>query len=48
MVYRHPYAGPLNIAETLDFIEIHFDNQVRHFDTILGRIKKIGAPLVSH
>ena len=40
LVYRHPYAGPLNIAETLDFIEVHFDNHVRHIDTILKRINK--------
>jgi hypothetical protein len=40
MIYGHPFAGPLNIAETLDVIEVHFDNHVRHIDTILGRLKK--------
>ena len=40
MVYRHPFAGPLNIAETLHFIEVHFDNHVRHIDRILAQIKK--------
>ena len=38
MVYRHPYAGPLNIAETLEFIDVHFDNHVRHIDRILAQI----------
>jgi hypothetical protein len=38
-VYRHPYAGPLNIAETLEFIDVHFDNHVRHIDRILAQIK---------
>ena len=39
MVYHHPYAGPLNIAETLEFMEVHFDNHVRHIDVILARVK---------
>ncbi len=39
MVYQHPFAGPLNIAETLEFMEVHFDNHVRHVDTILARVK---------
>jgi hypothetical protein len=39
MVYQHPYAGPMNIAETLEFIEVHFDNHVRHIDVILARAK---------
>ena len=39
MVYQHPYAGPLNIAETLEFIEVHFDNHIRHIDVILARVK---------
>ena len=30
LVYRHPYAGPLDMAETLNFIDVHFDNHVRH------------------
>jgi hypothetical protein len=38
MVYRHPYAGPLNLAETLEFIDIHLANHVRHIDVILARI----------
>jgi hypothetical protein len=40
MVYQHPYAGPLNIAETLEFIEVHLDNHVRHIDVILERVGK--------
>ena len=39
MVYQHPYAGPLNIAETLEFLEVHFDNHIRHIDVILARVK---------
>jgi hypothetical protein len=39
MVYHHPYAGPLNIAETLEFMEVHFDNHQRHIDVILARAK---------
>jgi hypothetical protein len=37
LVYRHPYAGPLDMAETLNFIDVHFDNHVRHIDVILER-----------
>ena len=40
MVYHHPYAGPLNIAETLEFMEVHFDNHVRHIEVILARAEK--------
>jgi hypothetical protein len=35
LVYRHPYGGPLDIAETLYFIDIHFDNHMRQIDRIL-------------
>ena len=34
-VFRHPYAGPLDIADTLQFFEVHFDNHMRHIDRIL-------------
>ena len=34
LVYRHPFAGPLDMAETLRFIDVHFDNHMRHIDTI--------------
>jgi hypothetical protein len=37
LVWRHPFAGPLNIAETLHFIEVHFDNHMRHIDRILSK-----------
>ena len=40
LVYRHPYAGPLDMAETLNFIDVHFDNHVRHIDVILERAPK--------
>jgi len=35
LVFRHPYGGPLDIAETLHFIDIHFDNHMRQIDRIL-------------
>ena len=39
MVYQHPYAGPLNISETLEFIDVHFDNHARHMEVILARME---------
>ena len=38
-VFRHPYGGPLNIADTLEFFEVHFDNHMRHIDRILAQAK---------
>ena len=35
LVYRHPYGGPLDIAETLHFFDAHFDNHMRQIDRIL-------------
>ena len=37
MVYRHAFAGPLNISETLHFFEVHYDNHMRQIDKILAR-----------
>lgn len=37
LVYRHPFAGPLDMAETLQFIDVHFDNHLRHLETIKAR-----------
>ena len=37
MVFNHPFGGPLNIRETLEFIEVHFDNHARHMEVILAR-----------
>lgn len=37
LVYRHPFAGPLNLAEALRFVDVHFDNHVRHLETIEAR-----------
>jgi len=34
LVYRHPFAGPLDMAETLRFIDVHFDNHMRHIEKI--------------
>jgi hypothetical protein len=39
LVYRHAFAGPLNMAETLRFIDVHFDNHMRHIDNIKARVK---------
>lgn len=39
LVYRHPYGGPLDISETLHFIEVHFDNHLRQIDRILAQAK---------
>lgn len=39
LVYQHPYGGPLDIAEALQFIDVHFDNHVRHIDRILAQMK---------
>ncbi len=36
LVYRHPFAGPLDLAETLRFIDVHFDNHMRHIDRLLA------------
>jgi hypothetical protein len=39
LVYRHPFAGPLDMAETLRFIDVHFDNHMRHIDKIKAQVK---------
>ena len=39
LVYRHPFAGPLNLAEALRFVDVHFDNHMRHLETIKARAK---------
>ena len=39
LVYRHPFAGPLNIFETFRFIDVHFDNHIRHLETIKARAR---------
>jgi hypothetical protein len=38
-VFKHPYGGPLNIFDTLQFFEVHFDNHMRHIDRILAQSK---------
>ena len=40
LVYRHPFAGPLDISETLHFFDAHFDNHMRHIDRILAQAKQ--------
>jgi hypothetical protein len=37
LVYRHPFAGPLDISETLHFVDIHFDNHMRHINRIIAQ-----------
>jgi hypothetical protein len=39
LVYRHPFAGPLDISETLHFFEAHFDSHMRHIDKILAQAR---------
>lgn len=39
LVYQHPYGGPLDIAETLHFIDVYYDNHMRHIDRILAEVK---------
>lgn len=39
LVYQHPFGGPLDISETLHFIDVHFDNHIRHIERILAQIK---------
>jgi DinB superfamily len=34
-VYRHAFAGPLDIFETLHFMDVHFDNHLRQIDRII-------------
>jgi len=36
-VFEHSYGGPLDIADTLQFFEVHFDNHMRHIDRILAQ-----------
>jgi len=36
-VFQHPFGGPLDIADTLQFFEVHFDNHMRHIDRILAQ-----------
>ena len=38
MVFRHPFAGPLDIFETLHFYDVHFDNHMRQIDRIINQI----------
>ena len=37
LVYRHPFGGPLNVIEALHFIEVHFDNHMRHIDRVVAQ-----------
>jgi hypothetical protein len=39
-VFRHPYGGPLDLSDTLQFFEVHFDNHMRHIDRILAQAKR--------
>jgi len=41
LVYSHPFAGPLDIFETLHFFEAHFDSHLRHIDRILAQAKGV-------
>jgi hypothetical protein len=39
LVYHHPFGGPLNVIDALHFIEVHFDNHMRHIDRIVAQIE---------
>jgi hypothetical protein len=39
-VFSHPYGGPLDPSDTLQFFEVHFDNHIRHIDRILALTKR--------
>ena len=39
LVYRHPFAGPLDLSQTLRFVDVHFDNHMRHIETIRARTR---------
>lgn len=36
-VFQHPFGGPLDIGDTLQFFEVHFDNHMRQVDKILAK-----------
>ena len=40
LIYQHPFAGPLDISETLHFFDVHFDNHMRHIERILVQAKQ--------
>ena len=40
MVFRHPFAGPLDIMETLHFFDVHYDNHMRQIDRIIPQAKR--------
>lgn len=44
LVYRHPFAGPLDMAETLRFIDVHFDNHMRHIERIIAAGRQCYVP----
>lgn len=46
LVYQHPFGGPLDIVEALQFVDVHFDNHIRHIDRILDLKRKCQDPIV--
>jgi hypothetical protein len=40
LIYRHPFAGPLDISDTLHFIVVHFDNHMRQIDKIEAQMER--------
>jgi hypothetical protein len=45
LVYQHPFGGPLDIVEALQFVDVHFDNHIRHIDRILDSHQKCQDPI---
>ena len=40
LIYCHPFAGPLDISDTLHFIVVHFDNHLRQIDKIEAQMER--------
>ncbi|MDX5482782.1 MAG: DinB family protein [Hymenobacteraceae bacterium] len=39
-LFKHPYAGPLSVSQTLDFIQDHFDHHLRQIQQLKGSLVK--------
>ena len=39
LIYRHPFAGPLDLSDTLHFIVVHFDNHLRQIEKIEAQME---------
>ena len=39
LIFRHPFAGPLDLSDTLHFIVVHFDNHLRQIEKIEAQME---------